>query len=199
MRILKLVIFVVLLIGGCDVAEQESGLLPRPVKVVVIGDSLSTGFGLATPWTEHFAERLKVDLVNAAVKNQETLFGLNLIDEVLTKEKPSHVIIFMGTNDAVRGSVSNALINLQKMVDVSNQHDADVVLATLPYINGNSWMDNQAKMISDRVPYIQGPVRVADVRARFGRDKTLYADSVHPNEKGQLVMAEVFLDLFEKP
>jgi len=95
LRILKLVIFVVLLIGGCDVAEQESGLLPRPVKVVVIGDSLSTGFGLATPWTEHFAERLKVDLVNAAVKNQETLFGLNLIDEVLTKEKPSHVIIFI--------------------------------------------------------------------------------------------------------
>ena len=199
MRIPHLVILTVLLLVGCDVAEQDSSLLARPDKVVVIGDSLSTGFGLATPWTKHFADTLEVDLVNAAVKNQETLFGLNLIDEVLTKEKPSHVIILMGTNDAVRGSVSNALINLQKMVDVSKEHGADVVLATLPYINGNSWMDNQAKMISDRVPYIQGPIRVADVRARFGKDKTLYADAVHPNDKGQLVIAEVFLDLFEQP
>ena len=172
--------------------------LAAPKKVVVIGDSLSTGFGLATPWTEQFANSLQVELVNAAVKNQETLFGLNLIEAVLSKEKPSHVIILMGTNDAVRGSVSNALINLQKMVDIGRAHNAQVVLGTLPYIHGNPWQDNQAKMISDRVPYIKGAY-VADIRARFGTDKSLYADAIHPNEAGQSAIAEVFLSLFSAP
>lgn len=194
-------IFIILTVCGysdsAKAADADSlVLLARPDKVVVIGDSLSTGFGMATPWTVHFEKTLGVTLVNAAVKNQETLFGANLIDEVLTREKPSHVIILMGTNDAIRGSVGNALINLQKMVDIGRAHDAVVILGSLPPIYGNPFARNQARMISDRVQYIRGSV-VADVRSRFGDDESLFVDRIHPTDDGQIKIAEAFLALFQ--
>jgi len=180
-------------------AETDSSeLLAKPDKVVVIGDSLSTGFSMATPWTVHFRKVLGVELVNAAVKNQETLYWVDLIDGVLEREKPSHVIILMGTNDAVRGSVSNALINLQKMVDSGVKHGATVILGNLPPIYGNSFMSHQATMISDRVPYIKGAI-TADVRGRFGTDQSLFVDKIHPTDEGQIKIAEAFLALFQPP
>ena len=200
MRLFLILFFVVLGNAGlANAADADSQtLLARPDKVVVIGDSLSTGFGMATPWTVHFKKVLGVDLVNAAVKNQETLFGVNLIDEVLEREKPSHVIILMGTNDAIRGSVSNALINLQKMVDIGKAHGAIVILGNLPPVYGSSFNSRQATMISDRVPYIKGCI-TADVRTRFGDKRSLFVDNVHPSDEGQIKIAEAFLALFEQP
>jgi len=150
-----------LLVFELALAEELNLRLSSLQNVVVIGDRLSTGFGFATPWSEHFTETFGVALVNAAAKNKETLCGAKLMSGVLEKEKPSHVII----------------------------------MGTLPPIHGHPWMDQQAQMISDCVPFLTG-AQVADIRARFGQDSSLYADFMHPNQER---ISEVFLSLFEEP
>jgi len=126
-------------------ADELNQRLSCSQKIVVVGDSLSTGFGFAMPRTEHFTKTLDVKLING----------------VLQQEKPSHVIL----------------------------------MGTLPPIHGHPWMDQQAQMISDCVPFLTG-AQVADIRARFGQDSSLYADFMHPNQER---ISEVFLSLFEEP
>jgi acyl-CoA thioesterase I len=95
-------------------AALMAGLLPagaadRPVKVVVLGDSLSAGFGL--PAGAAFPARLEqalksrgmaVEIQNAGVSGDTTSSGLARLDWSVP-EGTDAVIVELGANDALRG------------------------------------------------------------------------------------------------
>jgi acyl-CoA thioesterase I len=82
----------------------------RPVKMVVLGDSLSAGLGLSGPAA--FPARLqkalgdkgiKVDMINAGVSGDTASGGLDRLDWSIP-EGTEAVILELGANDALRGT-----------------------------------------------------------------------------------------------
>ena len=81
----------------------------KPVKLVVLGDSLSAGFGL--PGSAAFPARLQkalkakgieVDIINAGVSGDTTSGGRDRLDWSVP-EGTEAVILELGANDALRG------------------------------------------------------------------------------------------------
>ena len=82
----------------------------KPIKMVVLGDSLSAGYGLAA--TGAFPVRLqkaleakgiKVDMINAGVSGDTTSGGRDRLDWSVP-EGTEAVILELGANDALRGT-----------------------------------------------------------------------------------------------
>jgi acyl-CoA thioesterase-1 len=85
-----------------------------PVKILVLGDSLSSGWGL--PADQAFPTRLEaklrarghaVRLINAGVAGDTSAGGKARLDWAMT-ERPGIVIVELGANDSLRGLDPNA-------------------------------------------------------------------------------------------
>jgi acyl-CoA thioesterase-1 len=81
----------------------------KPIRLVVLGDSLSAGFGLAAQ--EAFPQKLKkalqtkgieIDMINAGVSGDTTSGGRDRLDWSVP-EGTDGVIVELGANDALRG------------------------------------------------------------------------------------------------
>jgi acyl-CoA thioesterase-1 len=91
-------------------AETSAAIEPRPIKMVVLGDSLSAGFGLAG--SDAFPEKLQkalkangiaVDMINAGVSGDTSSGGRDRLDWSVP-EGTQAVIVELGANDALRGT-----------------------------------------------------------------------------------------------
>ena len=82
---------------------------PRAV-ILVVGDSLSAEYGLArgSGWVALLEQRLAREkiaakVVNASVSGDTTSGGRSRLPALLAQHKPTHVILELGGNDALRG------------------------------------------------------------------------------------------------
>src|SRR5690606_4288805 len=95
--------------------------------ILVYGDSLSAGYGLARgeDWAHLLAQRLQqknpdYTVANASISGETTLGGANRIDNALRTHRPSVVILALGANDGLRGSDLDAMRrNLERMIDAA--------------------------------------------------------------------------------
>ena len=105
-------------------------------KILLIGDSLSAGYGLeqAQAWVHLLQNKYKEDnksitIINTAISGQTTDNALLKIDAWLKAHQPSHVLIELGGNDGIRGFPVKLLQkHLTKLVTTSQQHGAKVAL-----------------------------------------------------------------------
>ena len=88
---------------------NAAGTADRPVKIVVLGDSLSAGFGLSAEaaFPSRLAEALKskasaVSIANAGVSGDTASGGLDRLDWSVP-DGTDAVILELGANDALRG------------------------------------------------------------------------------------------------
>jgi len=98
------------LMAAGTVSAQAPAMAPaKPIKVVVLGDSLSAGLGL--PAAAAFPARLqkalenkgiKVDMINAGVSGDTSSGGRDRLDWSVP-EGTEAVIVELGANDALRG------------------------------------------------------------------------------------------------
>jgi acyl-CoA thioesterase I len=97
------------LVATAPVFAQAPASEAKPIKMVVLGDSLSAGFGL--PAAAAFPERLQnalrakgiaVDIINAGVSGDTTSGGRDRLDWSVP-EGTRAVIVELGANDALRG------------------------------------------------------------------------------------------------
>ena len=104
-----LVLSLGLMTAGTAFAQTSPAAPAKPIKMVVLGDSLSAGLGL--PATAAFPTRLqkaleskgiKVDMVNAGVSGDTTSGGRDRLDWSVP-EGTDAVILELGANDALRG------------------------------------------------------------------------------------------------
>ena len=202
LRVLILVLMSILLAacgggGSTDSGGAEEDMLSFEFdSVLVIGDSISTGATLATPWPDRLANLLSLPVDNSfSMISEQTSYGVSIIDSAITSSTPSHVVIFLGSNDALFGSVSNAVSNLQRMVDIANSRDVTVIVATLPLISRSSSGDARARQINDGIRRLSG-ARIAPVRAAIGNDASLLDDGLHPTNAGQQIIAEAIATVF---
>ena len=175
---------------GAGIDEADDG--PAFTGVVAIGDSIGNGFGIATPWPTLVGNSIPVPVSNTSVTGEETDFGVSVIEGLIQTNNPSHVLILLGTNDAIRGSVGVAISNLQTMVNIANANDVIAVVGTIPPIPANSVYDEQAAQISDGIRGLSGAT-IAEVRGALGDGMGLFPDGIHPTTQGQQIIADAFL------
>jgi acyl-CoA thioesterase-1 len=105
-----LVLGVTLMTAGTGFAQTSAAIEAKPFKMVVLGDSLSAGFGL--PAAAAFPERLQkalkakgieVDMTNAGVSGDTSSGGRDRLDWSVPAGTQA-VIVELGANDALRGT-----------------------------------------------------------------------------------------------
>jgi len=104
--------------------------------VLVMGDSLSAGYGLAASqgWVALTADRIAKTkpgwrVVNASISGETTAGGAARIDGELKRNKPAVVVIELGANDGLRGlPLAQSRANLDRMITASKKSGAKVLL-----------------------------------------------------------------------
>jgi acyl-CoA thioesterase-1 len=91
-------------------AQNSAAIAAKPIKMVVLGDSLSAGFGLTG--SEAFPAKLQkalkangieVEMINAGVSGDTSSGGRDRLDWSVP-EGTQAVIVELGANDALRGT-----------------------------------------------------------------------------------------------
>lgn len=117
-------------------ALPVAAVAAAPRTVLVLGDSLSAGYGLAggQGWVELTGERVaKVrpawTVVNASVSGETTAGGASRIAGELARHQPEVVVIELGANDGLRGlPLEQTRANLERMVLAAKDSGARVLL-----------------------------------------------------------------------
>ena len=98
------------LMAGTAFAQSPAAAMTKPIKLVILGDSLSAGLGLSA--SSAFPERLQksleikgitVDMINAGVSGDTSSGGRDRLDWSVP-EGTQAVIVELGANDALRGT-----------------------------------------------------------------------------------------------
>jgi acyl-CoA thioesterase I len=104
--------------------------------ILVLGDSLSAEYGLkrGSGWVALLEQRLQTrkisaSVVNASISGDTTSGGLSRLAALLAQHKPSHVIIELGANDALRGlPLELTQGNLNQLTRMAQKTGAKVLL-----------------------------------------------------------------------
>jgi acyl-CoA thioesterase-1 len=107
-----------------------------PPTLVVLGDSLSAGYGIRVEdgWVALLARRLAelgygYRVVNASVSGETSAGGLARLPRVLAVHRPALVIVELGANDGLRGlPVAELRRNLAAIVAAAKSAGARVLL-----------------------------------------------------------------------
>ena len=108
-----------------------------PPLILVVGDSLSAEYGLTrgSGWVALLEKRLARDkmaarVVNASISGDTTSGGRSRLPALLLKHKPTHVILELGGNDALRGlPLKQTEANLAAMARAAKAGGARVIVA----------------------------------------------------------------------
>ena len=127
------------LAGLTTLADPATAATPTAAgsrTVLIVGDSLSAEYGLprGSGWValleRRLAERkLAATVVNASISGETTSGGRSRLGALLARHRPSHVVIELGGNDALRGlPLRMTEDNLRAMVKASKTAGAQVLL-----------------------------------------------------------------------
>ena len=169
--------------------------LASSCSVLIVGDSLSSGYGLAPGqgWVELLDARLKKTApqwraINASITGDTTQNGLLRLQPALDRHRPQGVLIELGGNDALRGTPPAVIRqNLQTMIRQAKAAGAWVALLEAPVLPnyGKPYADAVAKLYVDvarEEKIVRVPCFVCDVGVKDGM---MQADGIHPNAKAQ--------------
>ncbi|MBQ4811644.1 arylesterase [Pseudoalteromonas luteoviolacea] len=177
-------------------------------KIMIIGDSLSAGYGLKQDqdWVnllqnKYAEEKKSILLINMSVSGQTTDNALLNIDAQLKAHKPSHVLIELGGNDGIRGfPIKLIRSHLTQLVEKSKNSGAQVAIMEIQIppnlgprytkmFTGNYQKVAQATG-AHLMDYFMVPVAV---------DKSLMQnDNLHPNEKAQPIIRDFMAEQFNQ-
>lgn len=207
-RILGLMLLTALLPAQAQTSPnmQPAPLSSQEPRILVVGDSLSAEYGLqrGAGWVALLERELKASgyvhqVVNASVSGDTTSGGRSRLPALLQRHKPSHVIIELGGNDALRGlPLSMTESNLTNMVQAVALTKARVTLVGMqvPPNYGASYARDFSELFARVAKAHQAALvpfllkGVADVPQATG---FFQADRIHPNESAQpLLLANVW-------
>jgi acyl-CoA thioesterase-1 len=167
----------------------------EPPVILVLGDSLSAGYGLVPGqgWVSLLQQRLKKEgyghrVVNASVSGETTDGGLARLDRALATHKPGIVILELGGNDGLRGlPVSRVQANLGLLISKSRAAGAQVLLlaVSMPTNYGPQYTSSYQRIYDDlRAKY--GVSVGALMSPELALDLTYFQpDGIHPNAMAQ--------------
>jgi acyl-CoA thioesterase-1 len=171
--------------------------------IVVVGDSLSSGYGIAAEqsWVAMLEDRLQSEgygyrVVNASIAGDTSAGGLARLPRLLAAHKPDLVVIELGGNDGLRGQpVATLRDNLTKMIELSKQSGADVVLAgiQIPPNYGQTYGQALSAVYPELAARFDAPLIGFILEDVALHPELMQPDGIHPNAAGQkIVFANVW-------
>ena len=172
-------------IAGAPALAQD-----KPRVVLVVGDSVSAGYGLGNGegWVALLADKLKqaqspYTVVNASISGDTTSGGRARLPALLAQHKPAVVIIELGGNDALRGGrLQTTRENLDAMVKDAQAAGAKVLLVgmDIPPNYGPAYVKEFNALFADVAKARKVPL-VPSFFAGFGEDLSSFqGDRIHP-------------------
>ncbi|MGZ8243978.1 arylesterase [Methylomagnum sp.] len=174
-------------------------------SVLVLGDSISAGYGLektSQGWVALLEQKLKpraVAVVNASISGETSAGGLARVNDLLKHHGPSVVIVELGGNDGLRGlSPGQMKSNLSEIITRAKAAKARVLLLgmKIPPNYGKRYADLFQKVypeLADQYGVTWVPFLLEGVG---GHEQLMQADGLHPNLEAQpLLMAAVWRKL----
>jgi acyl-CoA thioesterase I len=173
---------------------------PAPRTLLVLGDSLSAGFGLAPGegWVDLLARRLAAQdsgwtVVNASISGETTAGGVARIDAALALHRPALVLIELGANDGLRGlPVELARANLERMVEASRGAGAGVLLVgmRMPPNYGPEYTEAFAAMYAE-LARSHGTAFLPLLLEPIATDRAMFQDdNMHPTAAAQPLLLD---------
>ena len=166
---------------------------PAGRTLLVVGDSLSAEYGLArgSGWVALLEQRLAQEriaagVVNASVSGDTTAGGRSRLPALLQQHRPSHVVIELGGNDALRGlPLATTQDNLQAMARAARDAGAKVLIVGMqvPPNYGSRYGQDFAALFARVAQTEQAalvPFLLAGVADGPGADKRFQPDRIHP-------------------
>ena len=173
---------------------------PDALTVLVVGDSLSAGYGIPTEqgWVSLLQRRLdqrapSYRVVNASITGDTTRGGLARLPRALQVHKPHIVIIELGGNDGLRGLHYDEMrTNLQQMVELSREAGARVLLLGMHMPpNYGPEFTRLYHQVFHQVAASEQVALVPFFLDRVANEKALMqSDGVHPNVEAQPVLLD---------
>jgi acyl-CoA thioesterase-1 len=173
---------------------------PSPRTIVVLGDSLSAGYGLKIDqgWVRLLEQRLAAQgyeyrVVNASVSGETTQGGVARLPRMLDLHKPAIVIVELGGNDGLRGlPLAASRENLKRAIELARKANAKVVLVGM--VIPPNYGPRYGQEFRDMFATLAKQYQLAFVP--FFLDKValepalMQNDGIHPNAKGQPQLLE---------
>lgn len=183
------------------VAALHAGDENAPTRVLVLGDSLTAGYGLGKEFAYPSILQEKVDaaglhvtFINAGVSGDTTAGGVRRVDWML-REPVDILLLALGANDGLRGlSLESSLANLQTIIDKTKKKNPNLrlVIAGMkvpPNMGGDYGRAFEAmfKTVAENnraelIPFLLEGVG--------GRPELNLEDGIHPTKEGHRILAE---------
>ncbi|TMP80173.1 arylesterase [Pseudoalteromonas phenolica] len=189
---LKLAVFLAfLLISSTSFAKD---------KIMIIGDSLSAGYGLEQEqaWVyllqnKYKQEQSDIEIINTAISGQTTDNAILKIDAWLQAHKPTHVLVELGGNDGIRGFPVKILRkNLTTLIEKSQAAGAKVAVMAIqipPNLGPRytKMFSDTYKKVTDATDSYLMPYFMVEIAT----DKSLMMqDNLHPNAEAQPIIRD---------
>ncbi len=181
---------------ACARVSLASG--PAQRTLLVLGDSLSAEYGLTRGrgWVALLEQRLAREkiaarVVNASISGETTSGGRSRLGALLAQHKPTHLILELGGNDALRGlPLSLTEDNLASMTRDAKAAGSRVLLVGMQVPpNYGAQYTRDFAAVFPRVAKAQGASVVPFFLKGFAdqpdAQRWFQADRIHPNEDAQ--------------
>lgn len=175
------------LLAACGGPKFDA--LPAGSKVLVIGDSITAGYGF-TPeqaWTQELARQSGWQVINAGVSGDTSEGGRARLPALLEEHRPQAVIVELGGNDMLRRFPQTTTVaNLEAMLDLAAAAGARPVLMATPRpsaVGAAVGKLSDAPFYAEIAKHRKVPL-LADVLADTLSKNDYKIDALHPNLEG---------------
>jgi acyl-CoA thioesterase-1 len=189
---------------GLQAQTTAAAATAKPTRrLLVVGDSLSAEYGLArgSGWVALLEKRLQqnklsAQVINASISGDTTSGGRSRLPALLKQHRPTHVLIELGGNDALRGlPLDMTRANLQAMAKAAKASGAKVMLLGMQLPpNYGARYGNDFAALFEQVAKAEGaalvPFLLAGVADVADAEKWFQPDRIHPNATAHPIMLD---------
>lgn len=184
--------------GTAHAAAPSAPPAGAPAVLLVVGDSLSAEYGIASGqgWVNLLAQKFQqegtaVRVVNASISGETTAGGRSRMAALLQQHQPRYVAIELGANDALRGlPLEGTRTNLRAMVQAAKNAGARVLLLGIqvPPNYGQRYTEEFAQGFvsvaeQESVPLV--PFLLEAISDPAQLERYFQSDRIHPNALAQ--------------
>ena len=188
---LKLLLIFILIFSYSITAQSK--------KLLILGDSISAGYGIkeADNWVtllqkDYDGRDLNIEIINSSVSGDTTIGGLGRIKRDLSSFNPSHILIELGGNDALRGyPIASIKENLLSIIELIKAKGSLPILMQIriPPNYGKRYVEAFEKIYQE-LSLEQDIPLVEFMLENIALNKNLMQlDGIHPNQKAQSLIA----------
>jgi len=170
------------------------------VSIVVLGDSISAGYGIqrSDGWVSLLEHRMLAlnansQVINASVSGETTSGGLARLTQLLETHEPDLVVIELGGNDGLRGyPVTRIRENLAAMVELCRINKISPIIfgMRIPPNYGPRYTTAFHTLFKEVADATNTPLVPFFLESVATESTLMQSDGIHPNSEAQETLLE---------